>query len=159
MVNNIRKTIIDGDSGMWIAYQYPIPKISYFSFHSKTFTHYSLDNTHNYNYLFDILRQGENTLWAISNEALYRMDTRTHVVEKIIPNDSTYLGLFTFCLDDSGNIWIGTIGNGLIRFDTNTSDFISQKVLCEQIFILFIVFAMTRAMSGWELTMDCVVII
>ena len=127
LVNNIRKTIIDGDSGMWIAYQYPIPKISYFSFHSKTFTHYSLDNTHNYNYLFDILRQGENTLWAISNEALYRMDTRTHVVEKIIPNDSTYLGLFTFCLDDSGNIWIGTIGNGLIRFDTNTSDFISQK--------------------------------
>ena len=127
LVNNVRKTILEGDSGMWVAYQYPMPKISYFSFRSNSFTHYSLDSTHNYAYLFDILRQGEKTLWAISNEALYRMDTHTHTVEKIVPNDSTYLGLFTFCLDDSGNIWIGTIGNGLIKFDTNTLSFISQK--------------------------------
>lgn len=50
----------------------------------------------------------------------------------MIPNDSTYLGLFTFCLDDSGNIWIGTIGNGLIKFDTNTSRFISLKDVLQQ---------------------------
>ena len=127
LVNDVRKTILEGDSGMWVAYQYPMPKISFFSYRSKSFTHYSLDSTRNYAYLFDILRQGEKTLWAISNEALYRMDTHTHAVEKIVPNDSTYLGLFTFCLDDSGNIWIGTIGNGLIKFDTNTSSFISLK--------------------------------
>ena len=60
------------------------------------------------------------------------MDTHTRAVEKIIPNDSTYLGLFTFCLDDSGNIWIGTIGNGLIKFDTNTSHFISLKNVLQQ---------------------------
>lgn len=127
LVNDIRKTILEGDSGMWVAYQYPAPKVSYFSFRDKSFTHFSLDSIHDYAYLFDILRQGEKTLWAISNEALYRMDINTHAVEKIIPNDSTYLGLFTFCLDDSGNIWIGTIGNGLIKFDTNTSSFISLK--------------------------------
>ena len=127
LVNDVRKTILEGDSGMWVAYQYPMPKVSYFSYRSKSFTHYSLDNTQNYAYLFDILRQGEKTLWAISNEALYRFDIHTHKVEKILPNDSIYLGLYTFCLDDSGNIWIGTIGNGLIRFDTNTSSFIPQK--------------------------------
>lgn len=82
--------------------------------------------------MFDILRQGEKTLWAISNETLYRLDIDKHVVEKMIPNDSTYLGLFTFCLDDSGNIWIGTIGNGLIKFDTNTSRFISLKDVLQQ---------------------------
>ncbi|WP_300701496.1 hybrid sensor histidine kinase/response regulator transcription factor [Bacteroides sp.] len=127
LVNDVRKTILEGDSGMWVAYQYPMPKISYFSYRSKSFTHYSLDNTQDYAYLFDVLRQGEKTLWAISNEALYRMDIHTRTVEKIVPNDSIYLGLFTFCLDDSGNIWIGTIGNGLIKFDTNTSSFISLK--------------------------------
>ena len=132
LVNDVRKTILEGDSGMWVAYQYPMPKISYFSFRSKSFTHFSLDSTRNYAYLFDILRQGEKTLWAISNEALYRMDINTRAVEKIIPNDSTYLGLFTFCLDDSGNIWIGTIGNGLIRFDTNTSSFVSLKDVLQQ---------------------------
>lgn len=132
LVNDVRKTILDGDSGMWVAYQYPMPKISYFSYRSRSFTHFSLDSTRNYAYLFDILRQGEKTLWAISNEALYRMDTHTHDVEKIVPNDSTYLGLFTFCLDDSGNIWIGTIGNGLIKYDTNTSSFIPLKEGLEQ---------------------------
>lgn len=132
LVNDVRKTILEGDSGMWIAYQYFIPKISYFSFRSKAFTHFSLDSIYNYAYLFDILRQGEKTLWSISNEALYRMDINTHAVEKIVPNDSTYLGLFTFCLDDSGNIWIGTIGNGLIKFDTNTSSFISLKDVLQQ---------------------------
>lgn len=138
LVNDIRKTILEGDTGMWVAYQYPVPKISYFSFRNKSFTHFSLDSTRNYAYLFGILRQGEKTLWAISNEALYRMDIDTHAVEKIVPGDSTYLGLFTFCLDDSGNIWIGTIGNGLIKFDTNTSSFIPLKdVLQRDIYSIY----------------------
>lgn len=110
LVNDVRKTILEGDSGMWVAYQYQKAEVSYFSFREESFTHFSLDSISNNSYLFDILRQGEKTLWAISNETLYRLDIDKHVVEKMIPNDSTYLGLFTFCLDDSGNIWIGTIG-------------------------------------------------
>lgn len=133
LVDNVRKTILDGDSGMWVAYQYPAPKISYFSFHNKTFAHFTLDSAGgDYAYLFDILRQGESTLWAISNEALYRMDIQTRKVDKITPSDSTYLGLFSFCLDDSGNIWIGTIGNGLVKFDTNTSRFTPMKDVLRQ---------------------------
>ena len=132
LVNDVRKTILEGDSGMWVAYQYQKAEVSYFSFREESFTHFSLDSISNNSYLFDILRQGEKTLWAISNETLYRLDIDKQVVEKMIPNDSTYLGLFTFCLDDSGNIWIGTIGNGLIKFDTNTSRFISLKDVLQQ---------------------------
>lgn len=132
LVNDVRKTILEGDSGMWVAYQYQKAEVSYFSFREESFTHFSLDSISNNSYLFDILRQGEKTLWAISNETLYRLDIDKHVVEKMISNDSTYLGLFTFCLDDSGNIWIGTIGNGLIKFDTNTSRFISLKDVLQQ---------------------------
>ncbi|MDE6347856.1 MAG: response regulator [Bacteroides sp.] len=123
LVNDVRKTVLEGDSGMWVAYQYPAPRISYFSFREKSFRHISLDSAGNYDYLFDIMRQGERTLWAISNEALYRLDTQTEEVKKVMPGDSEYLGLFTFCLDDGGNIWIGTIGNGLVKFDTNTLEF------------------------------------
>ena len=132
LVNDVRKAVLEGDSGIWVAYQYQKAEISYFSFRDKSFTHFSLDSARNDTYLFDMLRQGEKTLWAINNEALYRMDIHTHEVEKIVPNDSTYLGLFTFCLDDSGNIWIGTIGNGLIKFDTNTSRYISLKDVLQQ---------------------------
>ena len=122
--------MLEADSGLWVAYQFPQPVVSYFSFQTRSFVHYELDD--NNNYLFDIQRQGENNLWAISNEALYCMDVHTHKVEKMLPNDSTYLGLFTFCLDDSGNIWIGTIGNGLVKFDTNTLQFIPMKDVLQQ---------------------------
>lgn len=132
LVDDVRKTVLEADSGLWIAYQSPKADVSYFSFRNRSFTHFSLDSLSTDTYLFDILRQGENTLWAISNETLYRMDIHTLTIEKMAPNDSTYLGLYTFSLDDSGNIWIGTIGNGLIKFDTNTSRFISMKDVLQQ---------------------------
>jgi len=138
LVNDVRKAVLEGDSGLWVAYQYPAPRISYFSFKEKKFRHISLDNVENYDYLFDILRQGERTLWAISNEALYRLDTQTEEVKKVLPGDSGYLGLFTFCLDDGGNIWIGTIGNGLVKFDTNTLKFIPMKdVLQREVYSIY----------------------
>lgn len=130
LVNDMRKVVQEADSGLWIAYQYPKPVVSYFSFQTRSFVHYELDD--NTNYLFDIQRQGENKLWAISNEALYCMDVHTKKVEKMMPNDSTYLGLFTFCLDDSGNIWIGTIGNGLVKFDTSSLQFMNMKNVLQQ---------------------------
>lgn len=130
LVNDMRKTVLEADSGLWVAYQYPQPVVSYLSFQTHSFVHYKLDSCNNY--LFDIQRQGENKLWAISNEALYCMDVRTQKVEKMQPNDSTYLGLFTFCLDDSGNIWIGTIGNGLVKFDTSTLQFMPMKDVLQQ---------------------------
>ncbi len=66
LVNDVRKTILEGDSGMWVAYQYQKAEVSYFSFREESFTHFSLDSISNNSYLFDILRQGEKTLWAIS---------------------------------------------------------------------------------------------
>lgn len=125
--NDVRKTILEADSGMWIVYQRPTPEITYYSFRDKTFSHIGLDKTDNYDYLFDVMRQGSETLWAISNEALYRMDVHTRRVDKIVPKDSVYLGLFTFCPDESGNLWIGTIGNGLVKYDINSSSFVSLK--------------------------------
>ncbi len=132
LVNDVRKAIVEGDSGVWVAYQYQKAEVSYFSFRDKTFTHFCLDSVSRTAYLFDILRQGEKTLWAISNETLYRMDMDTHIVEKMVPDNGAYWGMFTFCLDDSGNIWIGTIGNGLVRFDINTSRFIPLKEVLHQ---------------------------
>ena len=118
LADDIRKTILEADSGLWVAYQYQKPVVSFFSFRDRLFTHYELDKTSDH--LFDIQRQGENKLWAISNEALYCLDIHTRQVEKKMPADSTYLGLFTFCLD-------GTIGNGLVKYDVNTSEFHPMK--------------------------------
>ena len=38
LVNDVRKTILEGDSGMWVAYQYQKAEVSYFSFELKVST-------------------------------------------------------------------------------------------------------------------------
>lgn len=127
LVNDIRKIVLDNDSGLWIAYQYYKPQISYFSFDTQAFEHINLIEDNSDNYIFDMLKQGEKYLWVITNKHLYRIDATSKQVERMTPNGSTYMGLYTFCLDDSGNIWIGTIANGLIKFNTNTSSFVLLK--------------------------------
>ena len=132
LANDVRKTVLEGDSGLWVAYQYSAPVVSYLSFGKKKLKHISLDSVGNYDHLFDVMRQGDRTLWAISNKALYRFDTQTEEVKKIIPDNSEYLGLFTFCMDDNGNIWIGTVGNGLLKFDTSTLKFTRIRDVLQQ---------------------------
>lgn len=127
LLNNIRKIILENNSGIWIAYQQKRTRISFFSFKDQNFTHFDLDTEAKESYIFDLLRQGENTLWAISNEKLYRMDIKTGVATAINKSDVIFMHLNTFCLDDAGNIWIGTIGNGLIKYNTNTSEFTFLK--------------------------------
>ena len=119
IVNSIKKIILECDSGLWIAYQNKATTISYFSLKDNKFTHITLDNE-NEEYIFDIVKQNENYLWAISHEKLYRLNTSTHHIDIISFNDSTYKSLYTFCMDDSGNMWIGTISQGLFKFDANT---------------------------------------
>ena len=65
LVNDVRKTILEGDSGMWLPLSISKGGSVLFSFREESFTHFSLDSISNNSYLFDILRQGEKTLWAM----------------------------------------------------------------------------------------------
>lgn len=121
--NSLRKIVLESDSGLWIAYQRKKVEISFYSFKSKQFRHHSPIKEHK-QYIFDILRGRENQLWVLSNESLYLMDTKTNVIKEIERPDSVFLNFSTFCLDDSGNLWIGTIKNGLVKYDVNADKFI-----------------------------------
>lgn len=118
--NDIRKMIPDGNSGLWIVYQDLKLVISYYSTQEDLFKHYLLDDKSKTGYIFDILKQGDKYIWAISKESIYRLDIEKDVLENINCQGNPLVGLFTFCLDDSGNLWIGTIGNGLIQFNTSS---------------------------------------
>ncbi|GHT85216.1 hypothetical protein FACS18947_3720 [Bacteroidia bacterium] len=121
--DDIRKIVLESDSGLWIAYQYRKLAISYYSFKDQKFTHYNFTNGEKDYYLFDIVRGRENKLWMLSSKKLYRMDISKHSIEEVAGQDSLFMDFFTFCLDDSGNLWMGTNGNGLVKYNPATSGF------------------------------------
>ncbi len=121
--NSIRKIIAEGDSGIWISYQIKKMAISFYSFKNDKFTHYNLDTESEERYIFDIIRSGENQLWVLTNKKLYQMDIKNNISNEIQRDDSTFMNFHNFCMDDSGTLWIGTNGNGLVNYNPNTNDF------------------------------------
>jgi len=123
ITNNLRKIVLENDSGIWIAYQLNKPVVSFFSFKDNKFTHYHLDDKNDNHYIFDICRGINNQLWIMTHEKLYLMNTKSFKVKKIPYKGSSYLKAQTLCTDGSENVWIGTIGRGLIKYNIPTSEF------------------------------------
>ncbi len=121
--NDLRKILLEGDSGLWIAYQQNKLVISFYSFEKNEFKHFYFDEKDSNHFIFDIFRGNNSQLWIISHKKLYMMNIRTGEVKDIMPDDSSYLNAQTICVDGNDNVWIGTIGKGLIRYNANTSVF------------------------------------
>ncbi|TDN98412.1 two-component regulator propeller domain-containing protein [Sunxiuqinia elliptica] len=123
LVNNLRKLVLDSDSGFWIVYQHNKPIVSYYSFKKKSFTHYNIDKTDNKHYIFDMVEGGEGLLWIITHNRLYSMNAKNGEVKKIGLTHSSLLYGQAACVDANENLWIGTVGKGLIRYNTQTEKF------------------------------------
>lgn len=123
LYNDLRKLVFDGDSGLWIAYQHPELVVSHYSFRENRFTHYPFSASDEQYYIFDILRGRDNRLWLLSHQKLYMMNLIDHSVTALPLKDSLYLSGRAMCMDDSGNIWIGTTGNGLVRYEPDTQNY------------------------------------
>ena len=121
--NDLRKVILETDSGLWIAYQLRKLVVSFYSFEKGVFTHYYFDETDSNHFIFDICLGSEDQLWIITHKELYSLNTTTGNVKKIPFTDSFYPDAQALCVDGADNVWIGTIGKGLIRYNTNTSVF------------------------------------
>lgn len=123
LYNDLRKIVLEPGSGLWIAYQLSKLVVSFYSFKDKTFTHYYFDEGDSNYFIYDICKDFDNNLWIISHKKVYRMDIGTHKVEEVPIKDSFYLNAQTISVDNNNNIWIGTIGNGLIRYNSKTEKF------------------------------------
>ncbi|MFV0391824.1 MAG: two-component regulator propeller domain-containing protein [Paludibacteraceae bacterium] len=125
-VNNLRKIILEGDSGLWIAYQIDRPLISFYSFKKNTFTHSIFGDK---GYVFDIHKDNVGNLWIVTNKDLYKKDKQTSNIVNVSSKKNEILNARSICTDEADNVWIGTVGRGIIKYDVSTSEFISYPEL------------------------------
>ena len=122
--NDLRKIVLEGDSGLWIAYQTGDIVISYLSFKDMSYTHYHYDGQDNSQYVFDICAGSNNDLWVLTRENLYHLLPSSGKINRIELPKHYYLGGQTLCLDRHDNLWIGTVGNGFLKYDTRNNELI-----------------------------------
>lgn len=131
LANSIRKIVEDGDRGFWIAYQAFNLTISYFSYKDKSVKHFKLHETDNRHYIFDMLRDRSNNLWVLTHQKLVRMNIDTEEIEDVVLSDSLVISGQSFGMDASGNLWIGTVGKGLIEYNTSSKDYTIHKEILQ----------------------------
>jgi len=121
-VNDLRKIIQESDSGLWIAYQYRDLLFSYFSFKKQTFEHFSIPDLPGDNFVFDICRDtATDDLWIVTHQKMYRMNVRNKKLKEI-PSPDMINGQ-SLCVDSKHNVWIGTVGTGLLNYSVKDSTY------------------------------------
>lgn len=119
--NDIRKIILESDSGLWIAYQQTKLEFSYYSLQTGQFKHFNFSKQFKDAYIYDILKGRNNQLWVLTKKVLFLFDLQTQKLREVKINSNKTLNFNTLCLDDSGNLWIGTLGNGLVKYNPNSN--------------------------------------
>lgn len=134
--NYIRKLVLEGDSGLWIANQ-SNADISFYSFAEKRFYNYDIDALYS-SRISDICRGKDGGLWIAKEGQLLKMDAATRHTRQINCPQLNTMQIETLCTDDAGDIWLGTVGSGLIRYNEaqNTAD-IYNDILKHNISAIF----------------------
>ncbi|MDR1342215.1 MAG: response regulator [Prevotellaceae bacterium] len=124
LYSNLRTIVADTASGgLWIAYQTTDVAISFLSFKDLSITHYDLDSKDSKQYIFDMALDGRGSLWVVSHSKLYRMDVKKRRSAHIPFDTTRYLYAQSVCCDKKGAVWVGTVGNGLYRYNPADSTY------------------------------------
>lgn len=120
LYNDLKKVVLDRDSGLWISYQQNTRTIiSYMSFDDYSCRHYDLGRGNGY--VFDMQNDRNGKLYALTRQKLFRLNASSGTVEQI--KGGHFSGGQSLAIDDTGNIWIGTIGHGLVKYSPSAGEF------------------------------------
>ncbi|MEL7160400.1 MAG: two-component regulator propeller domain-containing protein, partial [Bacteroidota bacterium] len=91
------------------------------------FDRFTSDDGLSENHVNCIHQDAKGFMWFGTFDGLNRFDGYEVVTYKPHPNDSTSISgilIYSLAEDRAGNLWVGTTGNGLNRFDPNTETFL-----------------------------------
>ena len=94
------------------------------------FEHLSTNDGMSHASVMDILQDHHGFMWFATQEGLNRFDGYDFVIYEHDYRDATSLAddwVWSLCLDDDNNIWIGTNNGGLNYFDQNTKSFLNWR--------------------------------
>lgn len=117
--NDLRKIALDRDAGLWIAYQDVNTLISYMSFDTGRCVHYNLSN--NDGNVFDIQPDAHGNLYVLTRQKLFRISPSAGTHEEIA--GAAFSGGQSLAVDSAGNVWIGTVGDGVARYNPSSGVF------------------------------------
>ena len=68
--------------------------------------------------VYDVVYDPKGFIWFVTNDALNKYDVKTGLYKQYLENEKNITkNGYSHILDKSGNIWIGTVKNGLIKFN------------------------------------------
>lgn len=111
--DNLRKIVPENESGLWIAYQSSRAMISYLSFATEEMKHFTLGPDE---FVYDIHKDNSTGyLWILTRTRLYRLNTHDG---SILEEHTPFISGQTLCTDEEGNVWIGSFGKGLVKYES-----------------------------------------
>ncbi len=132
--DHIEKIVVEGDSVIWFTYLEGNISLSHFSLPKDQFKHFFL-NDEPYNLegnVADVCMGNGDTLW-IATAQLYVMNTRSLKATACQGQNRTEwnpINIQTISHNKkTGDIWIGTSGQGLIRYAVDSNEYLQEAVL------------------------------
>ena len=130
--NNVNSLAVDSQGGVWIGLW--LSGLDYLSADGTTFKHYRIDsnekNSPQLNAPSSLLIDKKQQLWIGTEGGMVVWKMNTDWSErKLLPNTPEFNSqrIFSILEDKDGAIWVGSVSNGLARWDDKHKQFISYK--------------------------------
>ncbi len=127
--NNLIHDILPDADGqhIWIATEGCLNKYDYKTGHFIKYKHQPLKNEKAYNDIVKIIARDENSLWLASYRGgVHLFDKKTgkitwvsEIFKRVFSSDAS-LRVRNMMCDQNQNIWVATVGNGLLKYNIQT---------------------------------------
>ena len=121
----VNQFINDCDKNIWMA-----GKSGLLKYNTKNKTYQKIKGTENLS-VKKVLNSSKNKFLLVTNKGLLELDTINHKTERIdLQQDKSNIYISDIVQDSRKNIWISTVGDGLLHYNTKTKAVNTYKSKC-----------------------------